>query len=575
MSENTYTCELPRDVVSLSIPRPGAHRRDWILLACRDKDYDIVRVQIADDGEIKRLSGDSNEPYSTLFERLGDHAAARKSTWCLAFRSRYALQQAGWIGALQRGDIQLERQLKLAGKQAGAGRVCLSHGLTELDLRLGRRKVKLLDWSNYGVSADDYDLSSEEITSERCLQIFADWIKAYSEIGLTASRASAAQVGWDAARRSLAKGPIFTSLDPEIRALERRCYYGGRCEPFRLGEIHGSCYLVDIRACYAAICSALAVPTQPLRYWRDGCDVNDVKSLPCGVWAADVVLSTDTPDYPVRVHGKTIYPTGRFATSLCGHELTAAIQAWHVERITRAVSYVGIEALGDYARWYVSARDRLASVNLHRQTPGLKAAFNSSLGFFARQGREWSEWEPAGSPPWWFGVTQDPDDAGAIVSAHTLDGQHELLRVGSEPRNASPIVHGAICSAARNALATIIGLVGREHVHYCDTDGLIVDAEGWRRLQACENVVGPHVGQLGVRHKAHASKINGQKNYQIGEHVVCAGLKQADHSKWSLGKDMRTGTGIVNRQGIVRPFALECEDVGDESPRFVNTVCGQ
>lgn len=543
-----------------------------MLLAARDRTCDIVVVEVDTDGTVNFCHGENCVPYELLWKAIKNTSWTRVVNWCLTFRSSYVLRKTNWLDALENGEIELERQRKLAGKQAGRGSVVLSSDMTDLDLRVGGRKIKLLDWNNFGVDPSQYVKSLNDLTAENCLQIFADWIKAQSKVGLSASRTSAPQIGWAKLRQSLGKSDIFTSLDPSIRALERRCYYGGRCEPFRLGDVNEKVYLLDIRACYAAVCVTLAVPTQPLRYWPDGVSHDSFILDEQMCVAADCVVNTSAPVFPVRHLGRVIYPTGRFFTSLCGSEFDFAARGGMIEKITRAVIYAPAPALIEYALWYIASRDAMSSHGHAKMASSIKSAFNSSLGFFARQGREWCEWSPAGSPQWWFGKTTDPNDYSKVVGAHVLDRESELLRIGSEPRNCAPIVHAAICSQARIALATLIAIAGAEHVVYCDTDGLIVTQQGYDSLLAAKDVCGLHYGQLSVRAQSLLCTINGQKNYKIGDKVVCAGLTQDRHHTWRKRDVLDTPTGIVEKSGKVAPYVMDCEDVGDEKPSWKNTL---
>lgn len=567
-----YTCELPRDVVSLTKTKVRPHRENWILLAARDEYCDLVVVDVDPDGTVGVCDTVNGIGYARLWEAIGDDAWPRVSNWTLTFRSSYVLRKTNWLNQLERGTIELERQRKLAGKQAGRGSVVITSDMTDLDLRVGGRKIKLLDWNNFGVDPAQYVRSLNELTAENVLQIFSDWIKVQTKVGLSASRTSAPQIGWTKLRQSLEGTNIYTSLDPQIRALERRCYYGGRCEPFRLGAVNEKCYLLDIRACYAAICACNCLPTQPLRYWPDGTGDETCQSEDMRQYAADCIVSTDTPIFPVRHCGRVIYPTGRFFTSLCGYEFNEAYDSGHIEKIIRCVSYFAAPALSNHANWYHKSRDKIAANGLAQMSGALKATFNSSLGFLARQGREWCEWSPAGVQPWWFGKTLDPDDHGKVVVAHVLDRESEFLRIGNEPKNCAPIVHGAICAAARVALDRLFEIAGRDNVIYCDTDGLIVNQDGYDNLLAQNGVCGPDYGQLSVRAQSRSCTINGQKNYKIGDKVVCAGLTADRHHTWMKKDVLDTPTGIVDASGKITPYVMECNDNGDETARWENVL---
>lgn len=569
----SYRVEIPGNVVSITRAKHRPHNRRWILLAVNDDSWTATRAEVEDDNVGVTLDQDQGEGFSDLLDTVGLMASSRKTTWIICFRSRYLLQKCRWIEALAEGKIELERQRKLAGKQAGAGRVCLSQGFTDIDLRIGGRKVKLLDWQNFGVELSDFGLSPNEQTAEHMVEIFKEFIHAYSQTGLSASKTSAAQAGWSILRRSLGSSNVFTSLDPEIRRLERRCYYGGRCEPFKIGDYTGRAFLIDVKGAYASICRDALLPIQPLRYYPDGCAIPD-RAATLGLdWAIDCVVKTDLPIYPVRNAGKVVYPIGEFFTSLCGAEAKIACNRGDVKQIVRAVSYARHNVLHGYAEWYMEARAPENTDCLGRCSGALKSAFNSSLGFLARQGREWQEWSPAGSVPWWFGVTNDPDDHGKIVSAHTLKGETELLRIGSEPRNASPILHASICAEGRQRLWNLILVAGMPNVLYCDTDGLIVTQAGLDRLDNFGGLFGDEFGKLSIRHQANRCTINGQKSYKIGDKVVCAGLAAADHKRWKKAEFKVSRTGVADQSGNVEPFKLRCEDMGGENAKWKNYLC--
>jgi hypothetical protein len=572
MSDENFPVELPRDVVSLTATKVRPHRENWILLAARDADCDLIVVDVGRDGNIEIFDRHGSIPYAELWAAIGDIAWPRVSNWTLTFRAGYVLKSAKWIKALESGEIELERQRKLAGKQAGRGSVTLTNEMVDLDLRIGKRKVKILDFGNYGVDASKYVKSLNDLDAEMVVKIFSDWIAMQTKVGLSASRTSAPQIGWAKLRQSIGKSNLFTSLDPKIRALERRCYYGGRCEPFRLGDVDERCYLLDVKACYAHIVNRTSIPYMPLRYMPNGMRVGDVRLDSNIEYAADCVVNVNEAYLPVRHHGKVIYPTGRFFTSLCGLEFTGAMNAGFIERITSAAMYASQPCLSNYAQWYQESRDKIGKLGFSDVAGSLKATFNSSLGFLARQGREWREWSPAGVQPWWFGKTTDPDNAGKVVGAHVLDKEPEFLRIGIEPRNCAPVIHASICATARVVLCELFAIAGDGNVIYCDTDGLIVTQDGYDNLLAAQGMCGPGYGQLSVRAQSSSCTINGQKNYKIGDKVVCAGLPSSKHNEWKKRDAMETTTGIVNHDGTVSPYIMECEDNGDETARWQNVL---
>ena len=135
-------------------------------------------------------------------------------------------------------------------------------------------------------------------------------------------------------RRSLPDVNVYTSLQPEIRELERRCYYGGRCEAYRVGQIDERCYQMDVRSCYASICLEHELPLEPVAYYPNGMTLELARDGEEFLYAADCVVRTEMPCYPVRYHGRTVYPVGEFFTSLCGEEFEIALQSGAIQKIT-------------------------------------------------------------------------------------------------------------------------------------------------------------------------------------------------------------------------------------------------
>ena len=562
----------PMDVVSISTPRPKEHRRSWILLAARDDEFDVCIAHISDVNGVFVTDTILGLGYRDLWKSLKCYARGKASTWALIFRARHALEKSNWIGALESGEIKLERQLRKAGKQAGAGKIGLTQDFLEVDLRIGSRKIKLLDWTNFGVDLIDHELSANTYTITDVIKVFEGWIKSLNRVCLTASHTSAAQIGWSKLRRSVRQLSIHTSLQPEIRALERRCYYGGRVEAYRLGRVDGRCHQMDIRSCYAAICATQELPIEPVQYCPDGMSLDDARSASNFTFAADCVVKTDVPMYPVRDNGRTIYPTGEFFTSLCGNEFFVAIESGHVKKITRCAIYIRAGVLTDYAEWYLRARDSLGTAGLNNFVGALKATFNSSLGFFARQGREWLPWAPAGSPPWWFGVTEAPGPPGGVVRAHTIGGASEWLSIGSEPRNASPILHGVITSMARTKLMMLMLTAAPKNVIYCDTDGLIVNQAGYDNLIAENKINGQGAGTISERAQGDHCVINSLKNYRIGNKITCAGMLREHHRQWEPNVKFDVKHGVLHNDGRVTPFVMRVENRGGDESRYVNEI---
>jgi hypothetical protein len=362
------------------------------------------------------------------------------------------------------------------------------------------------------------------------------------------------------------------NLDDQARAMERRAHFGGRNEAYRLGDIDDAVLSLDVKSSYASICHACEVPIFMEEDFPLGLPVEHIDADDRTQWIADVIVSTPEPDYPVKHHGIILYPTGVFYTSLAWPELHHALQRGRVEKVTRASRYRSGLALASYAEWYMQAREKLSKAGLGSFASCLKSIFNGSLGYTARAKYELLPWQMDIDRDWWIGYTSAPDHSAPVVHAQVLDGVKEWLKVGGEPREAMPFLHATICSWARIRLLQIMEAAGREWIHYCDTDGILVDYRGYARLLDTPGMIGDKPGQLGERFKSGPCRIQGQKNYRIGDQVICSGMVRTRDSVWQQKRVLETPTGRVDPSGIVTPFIFRCEDIGGESPRWHNEL---
>lgn len=561
---------IPQGFVRIRPPKGGAHQRRWIVLACGDDTFGLCVVSADSAGRVTTVPMPHAMPYCDLFGALARNLSPKEKTWVIGFRMPYALAAAKWLAALECGEISLPQRKRKDGSRTRSGRISVSASCLDVDLVIGGKKCKLLDFANFGIEQPDTATDKSQGSIEWAVDALTEMIGASSKIGLSISKTTAAQVGYAKLRSTLADKLVLTCRDEESRKLERRAYFGGRNEAYFLGDYPGRVYSLDVRAFYAVVCRDVTLPTMLTREYRLGCTRETIIADDDTHWIADVIIRTTTPDYPVRWDGTTVYPVGEFATTLCWPELLHALHERHVVKIIRAASYACSPVLSDYASWYLSARDTMSKSNFAEMLPVLKCAFNSSLGYLARRKYTWTPLAIPGGPAWLVGRTVNPDERESTVQAHILDGECEWLRVGGEPAEAFPAIHATICSWGRIALARCIEVVGRANVLYVDTDGLLVNEAGEKKLRRDNGLCGTAPGQLVERWPSGACRINGQKNYQLGKHVVCAGLPVMGRTDLPATAEKKLTTGVLRTDGTVTPWHMECEDIGSEEARYVN-----
>lgn len=540
----------------------------WIACACGDTSFSLsVHLQ----GDVPFVSRD--QPYRRLWSVLAkiDFLAGRKA-WLIGWRMRYALERANFLRALDRGEVALPRHKKGKNEGKHTGKLTMSSRVLEVDVELGKNKIKILDWQNFGVEPAGYVDGSRGITLADAERVLRDYLAAAKEAGMQVSRTTAAQVGWAHARQTGLAGPLHCNLDLVSRRLERAAYHGGRCEAFRLGEIPGTTYSLDVASCYARICRERHLPCQLVEEYRAGCDVEMLHTEMDQQWIADVVVKTDQPDYPLRWGKTPIFPIGQFRTTLPWPELWHALNKGRVVKVLRAARYATAPVLRDYAAWYLRCRERLARQKTRLGAGWLKAVFNSSLGYSAREKYEWQPWDVEIPWQYWIGVARSPEDDDSAVQVQKLSDETRWLRVAGEPRESVPFLHATICSYARLALLEIFETAGRENVLYCDTDGVLATKAGADNLRSSQGRGDRFRFGLVERFAPGSARILGQKTYSVGGNVIAAGVVGARNSK-TLGKVvLETPTGRVDSEGRVHPFEFRCEDSGDILEKWVNKM---
>lgn len=526
----------------------------WLILVCADDACHVHRyTPETGHGSLEPIA----IPYSEVWRAIGELAQADVKTWAIGHRVRYLLDRADFIGALERGEIRLQ-QAKSTLARVKKAKLALSARCLNIDVTVGRKNVKLLDWRNYGLPPI---VGTASLTPDLIRRAYGDldnFLDKLTSAGVCVNKATASQLGWQHMRKHYLPRVLSYNLDDGDRALERRAYYPGRNECYQLGDCPESAILLDRRAAYAATCHDCTLPTYLKERHEGEVDLQQIDIHGDDHWIADVVLSTPASDYPVRVGGDVLYPTGRFQTTLAWPELRNAILHGRVDRILQANRYKSDYVFRRYSQWYLDTRAAIKGGDTPGLEPVIKAIFNGSLGYTARQKYTMLPWDIDIPDRWWIGHTTAPDHSSPCVQARVLDGVREWLSVGGEPREAMPFLHATICSWSRLALSGAMYWAGRPNVYYCDTDSVIVSMAGYANMIDSPGVTGDEPGQFSARTKLGATTINGQKNYRVAGNVVCAGLPKHRREAWTGSYVLQTPTGRTDAEGRVTPFELDC-----------------
>lgn len=499
-------------------------RCDTVLLDYRDGRYEAREpiLDVATDDMI----------WHTLYE-----ARLRGTLWVMGWCMYPMLCRAGIYAAFERGDLRLLSRKRdktttdhdQSDRQVYGSLVC-SDPPTIIDVSSNDgRKLRYLDLANYGLDPETFADCDVGMSLDSVVQAIQDYATMLRELRMGGWTATAASQGLSWWRQTRDCQRVSCSQDPEVRAIERRAWHGGRCEATRVGLIDRPVWYIDVRSMYTYIGSTEMMPESHIMDCTHGRGDDTYIATHAREIVADVLIRTDVPSYPVRWRRHTYYPVGRYLTTLCGPELERALSAGHVEAVLSAHVYALGPTLQGYCQRALSARRCMDGLGLGHLTGALKLSVNASYGSVGKRGRLWVDQPDSHLPDRWGQWWEDHPTDGHTVQGRTVDGHHQILSEDTEPVISSPAIPAWIASHGRCMLADYIGLIGIEHVYYYDTDGMIVDADGLAAAYRHELIVDGEPGMMTIREQGQSATIRGLKDYRIGDRWVQSGVPRHAH----------------------------------------------
>lgn len=404
------------------------------------------------------------------------------------------------------------------GKKAGG--VCILEDppiVVELKIDSTGCKTTWVDAANYGVSTDDSNAADC-----RPAEQLARWF-----VGAASTLQSLGKCGWQSTAGSQAMhlfkceyldAQILSHTEPIATALERDGSFGGRCECFQLGRIAGPVHLFDFRSLYPYLCSTTAVPCRLANVVANP-TMEQLSSLQSvGFLIADVAIQTDEPEYPKHAGNETIYPCGRFWTTLCGAELGHALSNGNVRGVRRLACYESESALAGFSEALYARRQQADSVGDVNESAWIKRMMVALPGKFAQRTAAWEDM-PNAECPWewaeWYGRSK----SGEPERWRVIAGHIQREQKGGYAHGTVPAISTCITAAGRKRLLDACRCAGWEHIYYCDTDSIMCDDYASESLTIGGWVRTGEWGFLQHVVTADSADIFGVKHYRIGERI--------------------------------------------------------
>lgn len=359
-----------------------------------------------------------------------------------------------------------------------------------------------------------------EIIMAACLRWFA-FLQAHDLGGFAPTLASQAMRGF---RHRFMPARILIDSQPEALALARAAYLGGRVECFRIGKLAGPLTLFDINSHYPHCMSTQRYPTRLMATCRapDLAELAEWMTRYCVI--ARCRVDTDEPVYPLEHDSKLLFPVGQFEAVLSTPELAHALARGRVTEISEIALYESAPIFWGYVHEIYSLRMEAARTGDAVLEWQCKRLLNALYGKFGQRGRVY---EAVGeAPDADIGLWTEVDaETGEVRKLRQFGGLIQEQKTEGESRDSHPAIAAHVTAHGRLSLWGWMKRAGKGHVHYVDTDSLLVDAVGADRLA---NSVAPNtLGQLKCEGVFSTGHLYGLKDYRLGDIVRTKGVRAA------------------------------------------------
>ncbi len=304
---------------------------------------------------------------------------------------------------------------------------------------------------------------------------------------------------------------IYVHSHSQALALERKSYFGGRCECFRLGHFDkGPYYLFDVNSMYPHVMRKNLYPTKMITYIKSGSVADILYHIDNHAIIARVLLKTSTAAYPTRLNKRLMFPTGTFWTTLATPEIRYALDHRAILAVGDLALYEKREIFTDYVDFFWDQRRKFTEDGNLTYAELCKMMHNCLYGKFGQKLDDYIT--IADDPDHKIEYWRDYDvEHHEWLKFKRVNGQISVAQGFIESFNSFPAIAAHVTAYARLELQAHIVNAGRGNVFYCDTDSLIVGVEGSMGL--IDYISDTELGALHLEKKSDTVTIRNVKDY--------------------------------------------------------------
>lgn len=354
-------------------------------------------------------------------------------------------------------------------------------------------------------------------------RLWRDWLEFLDLHDLGSFKTTIASTAFNAYRHRFMPRSIHIHTNELALELEKDAYHGGRAEVFFQGERHdGPFYMLDFNSMYG---DAMLTHEYPLNI-RGSTGPTTVKRLAhllknnCCI--ALVALKVDEPVFPFVTDERTIYPIGRFISTLSTPELSYALERGWVKKVLRMAWYRPLKLFDQYVEYFWKVRQHYQRQDNEAMARVIKLLINALYGKFAQynvdQGR--------------VGYTSVDDIRRELLFNHDTKRLYELLYIGGsiiQSRRADwayhsfPAIAAHVTAYARMKLWDTMQKVPEGSLLYVDTDSLLVNRLGYESLTPLIETGG--IGDLKIEAASEWVDVRAPKDYSMNGRERIKGVR--------------------------------------------------
>lgn len=549
-------------------PKGGHNPKNYVCLLDSGKGWESEWIEYSKEGWTTHAV-DGGEHWPDMWQFLDKIMKTDVSLHLVGWRMYPMLCAARLYDQLQDGPWSIStarsrgshEQTDPARKRLAGALVCETPP-TIIDLRHTTGKnLCCLDLLNWGIEEEHVFFCPTKLKLQDVVDTLQGYIQLIDRLEMGPLQKTAAGQGFRRFVQHDMVEHLVAHTTPAIRAMEREAYYAGRSEAFRVGQLPGKVWHLDIKAMYSWLAETLPLPTR-MESFGDGPVVypSEMVKQHCSV-IADVTVETAEPVLPLRCNGILMYPTRFFRTCLADAEYRVAMEMGVIRDTHRWAIYADAPIYRNFSRWYFRSLKQLGELGLAHLTPALKLAVNASYGRIGSRGKEWVDIEYPHNRQLWAQWYSDHPTKDCITPWRNVDGVTQYLDGDLEKETSLPQISACLCSAARVVLWRLMLVAGRKNVHYVDTDSLMVSEIGYLNLKAMGWIQPNEPGKLQIREVSDDVEIFNVKHYRFGRRICAAGVPQwavqVDDGKYRWAEHVSFSHGLHNHDPFMHQFTLK------------------